>query len=614
MKTLILPLILSTLIAGLAQAVGLGVDVCAFPNCTSSGGGTPDDNSVTSAKIVNGTIVSADISNSAAITDAQVSDTLTCSVLDAVGAAAITIGSADVTSITLTTDGSGTGEVVLPLQSVTGAEITNDSITATQIDETGAFAFTTLNGKTKRNTAAIDDDSCTGEQGTYWYDTTDSAFEFCNADSGVPTVLGGGGGTNAFSDLTSSTNTTAAMVVSTGASLGPAGTGTITANAVDAVGAAAITIGSVDVTSVTVTTDSTGTAEVALPAGSIDSTEILNGTVALADMADLAQDLFIGRTTASTGVPQTATITAAARSVLDDTTVAAMLTTMGGLATADALTESDVWLTGTASSWTAGAVTATDGTFLNLSAINASSTTEGLRVPQNTSCSAATAEGEVCWDTDGDALYMGNGSTTTQIGGAAAGVEDTAFGTGWNGDTANAPSQNAVYDMLSVRQMYWGASSMSADGTQCANPAEATLNSGPKTYTVICTDNDASTIYGHTVMPDGWDGGTVTFELEYLQSAADTNVLNSDVAAMCRGAGETINNTWGTEIAIDDAAVSGSNIVDHTTSAAVTANGTCAAGDTLFWRIQLDATGTTTAVATLHLMGVKATYTVVTHD
>ena len=132
-----------------------------------------------------------------------------------------------------------------------------------------------------------------------------------------------------------------------------------------------------------------------------------------------------------------------------------------------------------------------------------------------------------------------------------------------------------------------------------------TINSGPKQYTVICTDNDASTIYGHTVMPDSWNAGTVTFELVYLQTAADTAVLNADVAAQCHAAGETVNSTWGTEIAIDDAAVTGSNGVDMTTSGAVTPAGTCAAGDALWWRIQLDATGTTTAVATLHFLGMK---------
>ncbi|MDO8565740.1 MAG: hypothetical protein Q7S04_00960 [Candidatus Moranbacteria bacterium] len=52
---------------------------------------------------------------------------------------------------------------------------------------------------------------------------------------------------------------------------------------VDTTGAGAITLGSADVTSLTVTTDGTGTAEVALPAGSIDGTEILNGTIADAD-------------------------------------------------------------------------------------------------------------------------------------------------------------------------------------------------------------------------------------------------------------------------------------------------------------------------------------------
>jgi hypothetical protein len=57
---------------------------------------------------------------------------------------------------------------------------------------------------------------------------------------------------------------------------------------------------------------------------------MLDASVTLAKMANLAQDQFIGRTTASTGVPQTATITAAARTVLDDATVGAMLTTMGG--------------------------------------------------------------------------------------------------------------------------------------------------------------------------------------------------------------------------------------------------------------------------------------------
>lgn len=58
--------------------------------------------------------------------------------------------------------------------------------------------------------------------------------------------------------------------------------------------------------------------------------DLTDASVTLAKMANLAQDQFIGRTTASTGVPQTATITSAARTVLDDTTVSAMVDTLGG--------------------------------------------------------------------------------------------------------------------------------------------------------------------------------------------------------------------------------------------------------------------------------------------
>ena len=62
----------------------------------------------------------------------------------------------------------------------------------------------------------------------------------------------------------------------------------------------------------------------------IASADLPDAGVTLAKMANLAQDQFIGRTTASTGVPETATVTAAARTVLDDTTVAAMVDTLGG--------------------------------------------------------------------------------------------------------------------------------------------------------------------------------------------------------------------------------------------------------------------------------------------
>lgn len=73
----------------------------------------------------------------------------------------------------------------------TGGEIADNSITPADIDETQDYSFTTLSGKQDRNNSAVNDDDCTGEQGLWWYDTTDSAFEFCNANTGAPAALGG---------------------------------------------------------------------------------------------------------------------------------------------------------------------------------------------------------------------------------------------------------------------------------------------------------------------------------------------------------------------------------------------------------------------------------------
>jgi hypothetical protein len=177
----------------------------------------------------------------------------------------------------------------------------------------------------------------------------------------------------------------------------------------------------------------------------------------------------------------------------------------------------------------------------------------------------------------------------------------------------DAASKQAIWTYASayrpLKSVYFPAGALNTDGTQCGQPTERTINSGALRYTIICTDNDASTIYGEAEMPDGYDGSTVTLMGSFVQTAADTAVLNADVAMACRANGDTINNTWGTEIAMDIAAMGGSNKINTVTTAAITPNGTCTGPGTLLqFRWQLDAGGTTTAVATLHVLGFKLVY------
>ena len=162
-----------------------------------------------------------------------------------------------------------------------------------------------------------------------------------------------------------------------------------------------------------------------------------------------------------------------------------------------------------------------------------------------------------------------------------------------------------------TKSVWFGAGALSTDGTQCAAPAEATpLASGVKLWTIICADNDGSRMHGSVVMPDNWDGGTVTFESTAVQTAASAGVIEYQAAAQCKGDTEALVATasYGSEVVWTDT-LTGSSGVNRATSGAVTPSGTCAAGDFLAFYIDIGAANTTTAMATLHTFGFKMYYT-----
>lgn len=174
---------------------------------------------------------------------------------------------------------------------------------------------------------------------------TDRLIGRDTAGTGVPeqlTVTGGleftgAGGiqTGAFTgDVTKSAGGTALSIAANAVTYGKLqqiGTDSLVGRDTAGTGdAEAITVGGgIEFNGAGMLQQSAHTGDVTSSAGSVAMT-IANSVVSLAKMANLAQDQFIGRTTASTGVPETATITAAARTVLDDTSVDAMINTLGG--------------------------------------------------------------------------------------------------------------------------------------------------------------------------------------------------------------------------------------------------------------------------------------------
>jgi hypothetical protein len=144
---------------------------------------------------------------------------------------------------------------------------------------------------------------------------------------------------------------------------------------------------------------------------------IANSAVTLAKMANLAQDQFIGRTTASTGVPETATITAAARTVLDDATVADMVNTLGGATS----TGTGGLVRATSPTLVTPNIGAATGTSLALFGISISNSGGNLLVNTNIICSTCQANNNFYLPTNGMAVYFGAAADAT-ISRNAAGV------------------------------------------------------------------------------------------------------------------------------------------------------------------------------------------------
>lgn len=183
-------------------------------------------------------------------------------------------------------------------------------------------------------------------------------------------------------------------------------------------------------------------------ANNTNSTTIANSAVTLAKMADLAQDQFIGRTTASTGVPQTATITAAARTVLDDTTVADMVNTLWG-----ATSTGTGWLVRagspalitpsiaaiTVSGWLMAIPTGSSDTLVG-KATTDTLTNKSISLGTNTLTTTVAQLNTAI--TDGNIVPEAGGTFTGDIS-----VPDEAYGSGWNG-SVEVPTKNAIYDKI----------------------------------------------------------------------------------------------------------------------------------------------------------------------
>ncbi|MDM8548390.1 hypothetical protein QUF61_18010, partial [Candidatus Venteria ishoeyi] len=181
---------------------------------------------------------------------------------------------------------------------------------------------------------------------------------------------------------------------------------------------------------------------------------------------------------------------------------------------------------------------------LDLSGIDASTTTEGLRLPQAADVSNATAEGQISWDTDNDTLFVGTGSSS-QI----------AFGTG-SGDMTKS-----VYDTDNNNKV----DADKVDGVDGAPVGASSANTGA--FTTL-EASSTTTLNAGVIVKNGASAGTIEI---FEASGGGTEKVTLQTQAMAADYSLTLPADGGSngEILSTD----GSGVLSWTTAGNVTLTG-----------------------------------------
>ena len=206
------------------------------------------------------------------------------------------------------------------------------------------------------------------------------------------------------------------------------------------------------------------------------------------------------------------------------------------------------------------------------------------------------------------ALTPGNIVTTNANGLLIDGGSPAAGGT-WTDSSTNTGSNKTLVavgaggtNILTVPiAPYWSSGSLVLpSGSTCTLAAVAAINSGPSIDAVNCTDAATSTFEGNVILRQSLS--TATFTLAVSDIDSSSHVFGGNFSAMCRASGTSINATWGTAQSVAVTMTTANNNVTGTT-AAVSPNGTCSAGSTLFWRFVVN-TATFTDGGNARVIGV----------
>jgi hypothetical protein len=172
-----------------------------------------------------------------------------------------------------------------------------------------------------------------------------------------------------------------------------------------------------------------------------------------------------------------------------------------------------------------------------------------------------------------------------------------------------------------VRSTSFGAQDFAVEGSCALGAAAALVTNGPRRAAVTCTASNTDGIDVDLLMPDNWNGGTITVTLAAVYSGTthaghvfDMNfsgqcVRHGDpVAAFAITSGVTAESASNVEVQLTASGTANRELLG--TSAPITLAGTCAGGAHVYVHGLVDNSSTTfTPLSELKLVGLKLEYT-----
>jgi hypothetical protein len=181
-------------------------------------------------------------------------------------------------------------------------------------------------------------------------------------------------------------------------------------------------------------------------------------------------------------------------------------------------------------------------------------------------------------------------------------------------DTPRKVTLGAVAALAKLGNFSLNAGGMwpsTTSGAAAAAKAETTTND--LNYYAISFPDSGGTTYAETqiIMPSDYNGGTFTAKFYWLATGTSTNSVRWTIEARSFGDLETLDQAFGTAVAVDDAhSATASQVQISAATAAVTPAGTPAGGELMAFKIGRASghANDTLAVAAL-LLGVAIIYT-----